>query len=117
MMLSSKKIVFLTGTRADFGKLKPLMLAIQSHPNYELFIFATVIHLDVNYGLTVNEIYKSGFKKVYEYKNYTSKQVMRSRTNGRGIQCMQSLRVMQLLFMHDRLIVEHELKKRQNHEF
>ena len=72
MMLSSKKIVFLTGTRADFGKLKPLMLAVQSHPNYELFIFATGMHLDVNYGLTVNEIYKSGFKKVYEYKNYTS---------------------------------------------
>ena len=72
MMLSSKKIVFLTGTRADFGKLKPLMLAIQSHPNYELFIFATGMHLDVNYGLTVNEIHKSGFKKVYEYKNYTS---------------------------------------------
>jgi UDP-N-acetylglucosamine 2-epimerase (hydrolysing) len=71
-MLSSKKIVFLTGTRADFGKLKPLMLAVQSHPNYELFIFATGMHLDINYGLTVNEIYKSGFKKVYEYKNYTS---------------------------------------------
>ena len=52
----------------------------------------------------------------FEYKNYTSKQVMRSRTNGRGIQCMQSLRVMQLLFMHDKLVVEHDLKKRQNDE-
>ena len=45
----------------------------------------------------------------FEYKNYTSKQVMRSRTNGRGIQCMQSLRVMQLLFTHAFFSVKDEL--------
>ena len=49
----------------------------------------------------------------FEYKNYTSKQVMRSRTNGRGVQCMQSLRVMQLLYITSLFCVQHELKKQE----
>ena len=49
----------------------------------------------------------------FEYKNYTSKQVMRSRTNRRGVQCMQSLSFMQLLYITSLFCVQHELKKRE----
>ena len=49
----------------------------------------------------------------FEYKNYTSKQVMRCWTNGRGIQCMQSLRVMQLLYINDHFSVSDEFNKQQ----
>ena len=48
----------------------------------------------------------------FEYKNYTSKQVMRTSTNGHGIQCMQSLRVMQLMYIHSVIDVKQELKIR-----
>ena len=49
----------------------------------------------------------------FECKNYTSKQVMRCCKNGQGIQCMQSLRVMQLLCINDHFSVSDELKKQQ----
>jgi UDP-N-acetylglucosamine 2-epimerase (hydrolysing) len=36
-----KKIVFLTGTRADFGKIKPLISILEVHPEFEVFVFVT----------------------------------------------------------------------------
>ena len=65
-----KKITFLTGTRADFGKLKPLMKIVQSNSDkFDCAIFATGMHLQSKYGMTINEIYKSGFTNVYTYIN------------------------------------------------
>ncbi len=75
-MSKTKKIVFLTGTRADFGKLKSLLKITQNHSNFDVQIFATGMHLDEKYGSTVNEIYKSGFKNVFEYKNYDGTEYM-----------------------------------------
>lgn len=65
-----KKIVFLTGTRADFGKLKSLIQITQDHQNFDVQIFVTGMHLDAQYGSTVNEIYKSKFSNIHEFKNY-----------------------------------------------
>ena len=36
-----RKIVFLTGTRADFGKLSSLMDIIESNDSFECHIFVT----------------------------------------------------------------------------
>ena len=36
-----RKIVYLSGTRADFGKLKSLIEITQSNDEYEVHIFAT----------------------------------------------------------------------------
>ena len=65
-----KKIVFLTGTRADFGKLKSLMTISQSSDNFEVHIFATGMHLIDKYGKTINEIYKSGFNNIFPFINH-----------------------------------------------
>lgn len=64
------KILFLTGTRADFGKLKSLMKVVQDSANYDLNIFATGMHLNSKYGYTVDEIIKSGFKNIYQFINH-----------------------------------------------
>jgi UDP-N-acetylglucosamine 2-epimerase (hydrolysing) len=64
-----KKIVFITGTRADFGKLKPLIQKVSEHPSFEYYIFATGMHMLSRYGLTVEEIYKAGFKNIFTYMN------------------------------------------------
>ena len=48
----------------------------------------------------------------FEYKNYTSKHVIRNRNNGRGVQVKQSLKILQLLFIHTLHDVTKELKKR-----
>jgi UDP-N-acetylglucosamine 2-epimerase (hydrolysing) len=68
--MDRKKIVFLTGTRADFGKLKSLMRIIQYNDNYEMHIFATGMHMNAMYGYTVKEIHKSGFKNIYSFINH-----------------------------------------------
>lgn len=67
-----KKIVFLTGTRADYGKLKSLMKKIEEHNMFELHIFVTGMHLISKYGSTYKEIEKDGFKNIYKYINQKS---------------------------------------------
>lgn len=49
----------------------------------------------------------------FEYKNYTSKHIIRNRNNGRGVQVKQSLKILQLLFIHTLHDVTKELKKRK----
>lgn len=71
-----KKIAFLTGTRADFGKLKSLIQAIHDSTDFEYGIFATGMHLLEQYGLTVIEIEKAGFQNIERYSNYTSEATM-----------------------------------------
>ena len=62
-MTSTKKLLFLSGTRADFGKLKSLMQICEDSPEFETHIFVTGMHMHHQYGYTVKEIEKSGFKK------------------------------------------------------
>ncbi|AXP08368.1 UDP-N-acetylglucosamine 2-epimerase [Campylobacter hepaticus] len=65
-----KKILFITGTRADYSKIRSLMQKVACSNEFELFIFATGMHLSKNFGYTVKEIYKNGFKNIYEFINY-----------------------------------------------
>jgi UDP-N-acetylglucosamine 2-epimerase (hydrolysing) len=71
-----KKILFLTGTRADFGKLKSLIKITSESPNFDVHIFTTGMHLQKEYGYTVNEIEKSGFKNIHKFENHTSEATM-----------------------------------------
>ena len=70
MSKNRKKIVFLTATRADFGKLKSLMTVSQASKNYETHIFVTGMHMNSKYGSTVDEIFKSGFNNIYQFINH-----------------------------------------------
>lgn len=65
-----KKIVFLTGTRADFGKLKSLMHICHNDSSLEVFIFATGMHLNSKYGYTVQEIIKENFTNIFQFINH-----------------------------------------------
>lgn len=65
----NKKILFITGTRADFGKLKPLMKKVEGSTEFGCFIFSTGMHTLSRYGSTHNEIEKSGFKNLFPYIN------------------------------------------------
>lgn len=65
-----KRIVFLTGTRADFGKIKSLIRVTQDFPEFDVHIFATGMHMNSKYGKTIDEIYKSGFDNIYPFINH-----------------------------------------------
>ena len=57
-----KKICFITGTRADYGIMAPIMHELSQSPEVQLQIIATNMHLSPDYGMTVNEIEADGFK-------------------------------------------------------
>ena len=56
-----KKICVITGTRADYGLLQPLMYKINQDCDLQLQIIATGMHLSPEFGLTYKEIIKDGF--------------------------------------------------------
>jgi len=64
-----KKILFLTGTRADYGKMKPLMTAIEENERFECHIFITGMHTLKEFGDTKSEILKDGFENTHVYMN------------------------------------------------
>ena len=69
MSEKKKKVVFLTGTRADYGKIKPLISKLENHKNFHTSIFITGMHLMPRYGNTYLEIEKSGFSNLFKFKN------------------------------------------------
>ncbi|MBG6109799.1 UDP-N-acetylglucosamine 2-epimerase (hydrolyzing) [Flavobacterium sp. CG_9.10] len=71
-----KKILFLTGTRADFGKIKSLISILDTHPDFEVFVFVTGMHLLKEYGYTVLEIERCNFKNIHIFENHTHETTM-----------------------------------------
>lgn len=72
----SKKILFLTGTRADFGKIKSLIQSLEQHSNFEVFVFVTGMHLQWEYGYTLLEIERCNFSNVHTFGNHTHETTM-----------------------------------------
>ena len=60
-----RRILFITGTRADYGKIKPLLSIISKSKGFEAYIYVTGMHLLESRGNTYHEILKDGFDKVY----------------------------------------------------
>lgn len=56
-----RKICIVTGSRAEYGLLKPLMEEIKEDKRLKLQIIATGMHLSPEFGLTYKEIEKDGF--------------------------------------------------------
>ncbi|MGL4362375.1 MAG: UDP-N-acetylglucosamine 2-epimerase [Cellulosilyticaceae bacterium] len=56
-----RKICVITGTRANYGRLKTVMDAIMKHPKLELKLIVTGMHLIHEFGYTVSEIEKDGY--------------------------------------------------------
>ncbi|MEK7353945.1 MAG: UDP-N-acetylglucosamine 2-epimerase, partial [Chloroflexota bacterium] len=57
-----KKIAVVTGTRAEYGILQPVLRAIDAKQGLRLLLVVTGMHLSHEFGYTVDEIEKDGFK-------------------------------------------------------
>lgn len=57
-----RKIAVVTGTRAEYGILKPVLKAIKACPRLDLVLIVTGMHLSKEFGYTIKEIRKDGFK-------------------------------------------------------
>ncbi|MFC1927489.1 UDP-N-acetylglucosamine 2-epimerase [Chloroflexota bacterium] len=58
----NRKVAVLTGTRAEYGILYPVLKAIEQHPKLQLLLIATGMHLSREFGYTVEELEKDGFR-------------------------------------------------------
>ncbi len=67
-MTMAKKLLFVTGTRADFGKLRPLAEAARE-AGYDIGFFVTGMHLLERYGLTKFEVHRVEGANVFEFPN------------------------------------------------
>lgn len=67
-MENKRKIVFLSGTRADYGKLKPLIKAASEDPGLDVHVFVTGMHMLEKYGGTAREVLQE-VRNVYLYNN------------------------------------------------
>ena len=66
-----KKILFVTTTRADYGKLKPLIVGIQKNKKFISKVFVTGMHNLKLYGSTYGELLTDHIKGIYIHKNQT----------------------------------------------
>ena len=65
---ASRTVAFLTGTRADFGKVQPLERAIAAS-GFETAYFVTGMHMLRKYGDTRLEVRRQALGSVYEFVN------------------------------------------------
>lgn len=56
-----KKIAIVTGSRAEYGLLRPLIKAINLDSDFELQLIVSAMHLSKEFGYTVSEIIADGF--------------------------------------------------------
>lgn len=68
-----KTIAIVTGTRAEYGILKPLLKKIDGNKRIKLELIVTGMHLLKDFGSTEREIEKDGFKIKYRVPIYGKK--------------------------------------------
>jgi GDP/UDP-N,N'-diacetylbacillosamine 2-epimerase (hydrolysing) len=59
--MRARKICIITGSRAEYGLLTPLLLALKNDPAFDLQLLVTGMHLSPEFGNTYKEIESAGF--------------------------------------------------------
>lgn len=60
--MKKRKILYISGTRADYGLMKKVLCSIRKHPALTVEIGVTGMHLMPEFGWTINEIKKDKFE-------------------------------------------------------
>lgn len=76
--MKKKKLLFVTGSRGEWGYIRPLLKLIEQRDEFTYSLCVTNMHLLPTFGSSVNEIEKDGFKVDYKinmsidgYNHYT----------------------------------------------
>lgn len=73
-MNKDDKILFITGSRADYGKLKALIKAAEEY--FQTYVFVCGMHLLERYGNTYQEVLNDGYDNVHIAKEIVSSNKM-----------------------------------------
>lgn len=103
-----KKICIITGTRAEYGLLKPIMTKVQESKTMELHLIITGAHLSPEFGQTYKEIESDGFVKNYKIEMLMSSDTSVGITKSMGIgligfaDCFDSIKPDLVIIIGDR---------------
>ena len=61
--MTNRRLLFVTGTRADFGLMRSTLLILHDHLELDVSVIATGMHLSPEFGLTVQEIEADGHRR------------------------------------------------------
>ena len=77
-----KKIIFVTSTRADFGKLKSLIKILKTRKEYKVYIIITGMHVMPKFGNTHTEVTKSFRSKIIKFNaTIQKKEIIKNNKN------------------------------------
>ncbi|UCS93247.1 UDP-N-acetylglucosamine 2-epimerase (hydrolyzing) [Echinicola marina] len=79
------KICVATGTRAEYGLLKPLINRLKACPQFNLQILVTGAHLSPEFGLTYRQIEEEGLKVDYKVEMLLSSDTAEGITKSMGL--------------------------------
>ncbi len=80
-----KKVCVVTGTRAEYGLLKPIITKINDLEDFELQLVVTGMHLSTEFGLTYREIENDGFNITYKIEMLLSADTASAVTKSMGV--------------------------------
>ena len=75
---NKKSILAITGTRADFGKMKGLLRVIEEDPDIELHVVVTGMHMMKLYGYTLIEVQRENYTNLLPFLNQYREEPMES---------------------------------------
>lgn len=64
-MGEKRKVLFITGTRADYGKIKSLIRSADDSSDLEAYVYVSGMHLLEILGNTYQEVLKDNYKNIY----------------------------------------------------
>ena len=63
-----RKIAVITGSRSEYGILKPVMKELISNKNLKMYLIVTGMHLSKKHGYSIKEILNDGFFINYKFQ-------------------------------------------------
>ena len=69
MISRKKKIIFVTATRADFGKLKSLISILKKSKDFEVCLVVTGMHVIPKFGNTYKEVIRTFGPNIIKFTN------------------------------------------------
>ena len=71
--MAKTNITFVTGTRADYGKIKSLLRILKNDEKYHVDVIVTGMHLLPSYGGTAAEVLTDDLGTIHLYMGTASK--------------------------------------------
>lgn len=64
--MKMRKILFVTGSRGEYGYIRPILRKLQNDKDLSYQLVATNMHLLSTFGNTINDFYRDGFDVAYK---------------------------------------------------